>query len=595
MAKLQRIICYAVNGAGLGHVTRLVSVARWLRRYVAYLERRPPEVLFLTSGEASDVLARAGLASFKIPSKTVVRQAGMDPLAYRRLAKQLVWQVLGVFNPDLLVVDTFPSGSFDELFQLLDGPFAKGFIFRGVKPEYAARPVFKAALGLYDVVVVPHSPGAGSPGPELDQLAGRVSVSHCGEVVQLDRGEALEPAAARQQLGLDPAQRLIYLSAGGGGDPGSEAALQAMVRALRGEPDLHLLVGAGPLYRGRRLGGPNLTWFTEPGICRYFSACDAAVSAAGYNTFFELLYMRVPTLFFAQQKVADDQALRISQARQQGACEQLDDVHHGAELLRRLRQVLQPERQQALRQACAAVVADNGARRCARQLLAPVVDSAQLAWAAELLSPRLVHAVEQAAGDLTPLWRWLPRLVPPSGPPPGGDAAMEALLQQVSDQAAQELRQALAARAESRDLASFCDGLVSLVQAAAGAQLPVDSALSTLEAALKKHPLTQQARPDRLPWIAALATGLSGLLRQLPPDTGMSAEQVLQLYRVSPRLVDADADAAMAAFSALVRAMAGRGLEPHEVVHQLQVLKATSPRVTLQQLQALADQPGDAQ
>ena len=38
--------------------------------------------------------------------------------------------------------------------------------------------------------------------------------------------------------------------------------------ALRGPgapPGLHLVVGAGPLYRGRPLRGPGLTWLTETG------------------------------------------------------------------------------------------------------------------------------------------------------------------------------------------------------------------------------------------------------------------------------------------------------------------------------------------
>jgi len=62
----------------------------------------------------------------------------------------------GTLSPDFLVVDTFPSGSFDELFQILDGPFRKGFIFRNVKEDYSARPIFRAALSLYDTIVVPH-------------------------------------------------------------------------------------------------------------------------------------------------------------------------------------------------------------------------------------------------------------------------------------------------------------------------------------------------------------------------------------------------------------------------------------------------------
>ena len=31
-----RIVNYAVNGRGVGHLTRLTAINRWLRRYAAY-------------------------------------------------------------------------------------------------------------------------------------------------------------------------------------------------------------------------------------------------------------------------------------------------------------------------------------------------------------------------------------------------------------------------------------------------------------------------------------------------------------------------------------------------------------------------------
>jgi len=126
MSKPRRIVCYAINGSGLGHLTRLIAVSRWMRRIATLLDGRPPEILFLTSSDASDVLSRESFAAFKIPSRTAAAKAELNKLEYRRLVKHFVWNTLGVFSPDLLVVDTFPSGSFDELFQILDGPFKKG-------------------------------------------------------------------------------------------------------------------------------------------------------------------------------------------------------------------------------------------------------------------------------------------------------------------------------------------------------------------------------------------------------------------------------------------------------------------------------------
>ena len=138
MARTKRIVCYAINGSGLGHVTRLLAISRWMRRFVTWIDGKAPEILFLSSSEAPQITHDAGFPTFKLPSKTVARQSGIDMLEYRRLAKHFVWNTLGTFNPDLLVVDTFPSGSFDELFQI---PTRRSFVVSSPQPNSHGMPV----------------------------------------------------------------------------------------------------------------------------------------------------------------------------------------------------------------------------------------------------------------------------------------------------------------------------------------------------------------------------------------------------------------------------------------------------------------------
>ena len=98
-----RVVCYAVNGSGVGHLMRLCAIARWLRRYARHARARA-EIYFLTSSEADGLLFHERFASFKLPSKTVVDDAGIDKLTYLALAKQWVWHSLGLLRPDLPVL-----------------------------------------------------------------------------------------------------------------------------------------------------------------------------------------------------------------------------------------------------------------------------------------------------------------------------------------------------------------------------------------------------------------------------------------------------------------------------------------------------------
>ena len=576
MAKIKRIVCYAVNGSGLGHVTRLMSVAKWLRRTVGVLERRPPEILFLTSSEATQVLLQAGFASFKLPSKTIVRQTGMDMLEYRRLARQFVWQTLGTFAPDLLVVDTFPSGSFDELLQLLDAPFQKGFIHRRVKPEYAQRPTFQAALGLYDSIVVPHA----SHGPHDAREA------WCGEVLHIER-EALMPAQqARAQLGVPPERTLVYVSAGGGGDPHSQAALASVVEALSGDPTLHLLVGAGPLYRGTRMGGQNLTWFTEPEVAPYMAACDAAISAGGYNTFHELLHLGGPSVFFAQAKVADDQAHRIQTAAQAGACLWLDDSALDPAALRTaLSRAL--EARESLSANARAYVPQNGAARCARALLAQTYSAAQLAWAESVLTPTLALAFEAHGpeGQRT-MAQWLPQLFPAvhidsleSHP------SFQALVASLPADAAQEVQRVLTATRDTQNSDAAARRLVTLLDESQALPGGISTLCALVENAMKKHPLANEPGAAWLIWLERLLTQLHGLLARC--WEGWPQESVLQVYRTFPRLFDADLDTAFSTFVAMMDHSVATGLDFSGLLQKLRALKFTHKRITAQSLAAL--------
>jgi len=569
MARPLRIVCYAVNGSGLGHVTRLLAIARWLRRLEAMVAGVAPEIVFLTSTEATGLLSDARMAALKLPSKGVARAAGLDVVEHRRLAKHFVWQTLGVLAPDLLIVDTFPQGSFDELLPVLDGPFTKVLVLRDVKPELGQRPIFQAALRMYDRVVVPHAPGAA---PDVAALLGDgAGARWVGDVLAVDQIDPVDDdrRALRRELGVESERRLVYISAGGGGDPGSEAALRAIVLAL--PPDVHALVGAGPLYRGARLTGPRLTWFTEPDVARFFPALDAAISAGGYNTVHELMHLGVPAAFFAQDKIADRQAERIAGLARVGAClvlPRLDAATIGAALTTLF------ANGDSYRAAARRAVPDNGARFAAAEALAtlPGRDVEATLGSADLLGPRLARALDglgQVGVEL--LTRGLGQLDPTPGLSSlGTRAALDPLLPQLSAEARAEVLAALQRRSTSAARRDVEAALLTLIATADGA---VELVPGLLEAALRKHPRAQEP-PERC-WAVELLVGLTGVVRG-------DARARAPLYKAFPRVIDAPAKEAFAAFERLVQ----EHPDGESLLRSLQGLKLQR-RVTLAHVAAL--------
>jgi predicted glycosyltransferase len=573
LARSRRIVCYAINGSGLGHVTRLCAIARWIRRLLMLNDARVPELLFLSSSEAPELLAQHGFPVFKLPSKTAIRAAGLDVAEYRRLAKHFVWSCLGTFNPELLLVDTFPSGSFDELLQVLDGPFAKCLVMRRVKPEFARRPVFRAALSLYDKVLLPHTRDDAEYG-ELPSGA-----VFCGEVVQLDRAEAYSREALLQMLGVDARMRLIYVSAGGGGDPDSEAMLERIISSFAAREDCFLLVGAGPLYRGRRKQGERLCWWTQSGVARAFAACDLAICAAGYNTFHELLHLGVPSIFFAQEKVADEQEQRVRAAVEAGACLAWDGVDTDA-----LQELVEQAGREAetLRAAAMKRFSHNGARACAEQVLSALLSRERLRWLSQVCTPRLATLLDRFDPESgVQLCRLLGRLVPVDlSAEELEQGALLRLRSSLSEAARAELDAAVEQHKQSGSVHELVQRFCALVEGL-GERPDLESLASAFDLLMRKQPLEQQSSPAWAPWVSTIIDGVERALQTHAFDT----QEVLRLLRVFPRLVDAEAAEAMALFAEYLERSRGRA--PHELLKELQVLKLMHRRVEKLHLQEL--------
>lgn len=382
MARSLRIVAYAVNGGGAGHLQRLTAILRWARRYALFCAS-PAEVFFLTSSEADTFLFHEGFASFKLPSKTSVASAGIDKLAYLALAKQWVWHSIGLLRPDVLLVDTFPNGSFGELVSALDLARHRVFVYRPVKEEYARRPDFQAMLPLYDLILVPEArEAAGIVVPPKAEA----SVRYTGPITVREGWEARGRAEARAHFGIPEGRVAVLLSAGAGGDPTAEETLLSASRLLLSHPEVHVVVAAGPLYRGARTSGERVVWVSEPALAEWLAAFDFAVTAAGYNTVLELMSAGVPAVLLPQEKVADEQDRRARAAVEAGAALSVEPAAEGRldEAVRRYLDAGNRERASA---RALSLVPRNAARDAAAEVLELV------------LPPHEVEAAQEAVTD----------------------------------------------------------------------------------------------------------------------------------------------------------------------------------------------------
>ena len=305
-----RVVCYAVNGSGIGHLKRLTAIARHLRR-IAEESTVPLEIYFLTSSEASHLLFAENFASFKLPSRQILANAEIDAEKFADLAKQWTAQTLKILAPDLLLVDTFPAGYYDELIKNLPLCRHTAVIHRPLKFDNLDKTAFYEALSQYDSIIVPEEETTVDIQIPLE-LKGRTVFF--GAVMSREREELIERETIRRQLNILETDLLVYLSAGGGGDLQTEQRLVYLYESLTVLRNIQFVIGSGALYRGRRVYAPNVIWLANENAFEMMCGYDLAISAAGYNTFHELLFAGVATIFIPQEKWADDQAARARRA-----------------------------------------------------------------------------------------------------------------------------------------------------------------------------------------------------------------------------------------------------------------------------------------
>lgn len=354
-----RVVSYAINGRGMGHLVRQLAILRQVRR-VGVLAGVKVEAWVLTSSEADTLARREGVPALKLPSKAMLRDAGLEPARYLAILRGWVLNAIAGLQPDLLVVDTFPGGSAGELVAALELAPHRVLVARRTRVGF--EDPYASLVPLYGRVVVP---GEGA-----------------GPILLREGPDLLPREEARRALGVPDGARAVWLSLGGGGDEGAAALLPDLTDRLRAR-GWHVVVAAGPLYTGPERRGPGVTWLDRYAAAELLGGVDAAVSAGGYNGVHELMHAGVPTVFLPRDRIADDQEERARRVVEAGA----------GRLARTLDEVADLLEDPGSAEAARALSPGGGALAAALEVLAGVLPAGDLAAARKALTPSVVAAL----------------------------------------------------------------------------------------------------------------------------------------------------------------------------------------------------------
>ncbi|GAA0310392.1 hypothetical protein [Rhodovulum strictum] len=350
-----RILHVTSNGVGMGHLTRAMAVAR--------RHRDRAEPVIVTMSRAFAIARDEGFMAEYIP---FFRGTGMAQEVWRPTLRAELTEMLRYYRPGVVVLDAnVPYEGVTGAIDQAQGLWSV-WLRRAMWPPGAGAG-FVAQQRRFDAVIEPGELAAPFDRGLTRDAGGDVLA--VAPIRYLDAPEALPRQAARVVLGLDPDRPAVVLQLGAGNNirtEGLRILIAAALATLRPEPQI--VLAQWQIGRDEGDAPEGMIGLRSFPFARFLNAFDFAVAMAGYNTFHENLAAGLPTLFLSNEHhEQDEQWLRADYARIRGLALAARTAN-GCDIVRALEEIALPDRQAALRRACARLPQTNGADQAARYL-----------------------------------------------------------------------------------------------------------------------------------------------------------------------------------------------------------------------------------
>jgi hypothetical protein len=347
-----RVLMVSSNGVGIGHLTRMLAIAR---RCPA-----PIEPVFLTLSQAVRIVRQQGFLAEYLPFHAYLR---CDIRLWNHFLREELNELISFYDPRVLVFDGHVPygglvGAIDDNPQLLS--------------IWCRRGMWGGHMGAETIKRERHFNAVIEPGDLAERFDRGLTTQYrdrtrpVGPIRLLDPGEMLGREEGRQALDLRPDGLAALVLLGAGNNYDYEPVRKLVLARLERAENVQIVAVEWPIA-DRPVSLPeHIVRLVEYPISRYFAAFDLAVSAVGYNSFHELLFAGVPTIFVPNENPQqDDQLARAAFAASHGLglCVRRNAIYQLSPAIDRL---LDPMVRATIQARCATLEAANGALEAAR-------------------------------------------------------------------------------------------------------------------------------------------------------------------------------------------------------------------------------------
>ena len=312
-AQKKRVLFTCTNGIGIGHVTRLLAVAR----------NMPDDVVpvFATLNPTTHLVRQAGYpVEYIVSSGTAM----CDPDAWNQWYRDELIRIMDFHDVRAVMFDG--GRPFNGLIAALRArPEARSaWMRRGLWQEHQVNAPFIARQHHFDLVIEPGDIAESSDKGET--VINRDMALKVDPIQLINEDELLDREEAAKRIGLDPARPACLLQLGSGTNRDQLSLLDGAVAALRGVEGMQIVLTRWPIATHDLDFWPDTICLRGFPTSKYYRAFDFTISATGYNSFHEIINFGLPAIFLANTHMAlDDQVARAAFAQDNDAGFHLPD------------------------------------------------------------------------------------------------------------------------------------------------------------------------------------------------------------------------------------------------------------------------------
>lgn len=350
--KRRRALFMTSNGIGMGHLTRMLAVARRCSDRV--------EPIFLTMSQAISVVRKQGYHAEFLPFHAYL---GVNHTDWNKHLREEINTFLAFHEPSVVVFDG-------------NVPYSGliGAIRDNPEPLYVwcRRGMWRPGSGDDIIKREKHFDGVIEPGELAHVYDQGATVQHQGRTVQvppirfLDDQDMLTRDAALAELGLkaDRPKALILLGSGNNFD--FSHLRRIAIEHLAEKHEAQIVIGEWVIAQQEREPGDTYQRLQSFPFSRYFKGFDLIISAAGYNSFHELMFSGVPTIFVPNESPEMDEQLLRGQFAERRGVGMVVRTHELFRISKTIDDLLDQERRSEIAKRALMLERDNGAEPAAR-------------------------------------------------------------------------------------------------------------------------------------------------------------------------------------------------------------------------------------